>query len=235
MQIDDATTPQEQPSPLDPPAGVEEPGLAAFVVTPDGSRAFGYDVLRDLARGYSFAELVLLSLTGALPDEDAGATFEAALFALAAPTIAEASVHAARLAQMTGATTSGIQAVAGVAGPERARDLVARHVPLLEWLNAGAHGDPPEASRAQDDASARALGELLPDPALTARVQGLALHAAALCALHHVGLVDASLLERAVHFAALPLTLAEATAAPARDLSGYPLNLPEYRYVIDEI
>jgi hypothetical protein len=227
--------PSERPSPLDPKEGAEEPGLAAHVVTPDGARAFGFDVLGDLARSYSFAELVLLSLTGALPDDDAGATFEAALFALATPTIAEASVHATRLARMTGATTSGLQAVAGVAGPERARDLVARHADLLAWLDAGAPGDPPEHARsgAGGARAARDLAALLPDPDLAARVASLTLHAGALTALHAVGLTTPDLLERAVHFAALPLTLAEAAAAPPRRLDDYPLNLPEFRYVVD--
>ena len=228
------TPPSEQPSPLDPAPGVEEPGLAAHVVPPDGARAFGYDVLGDLARSYSFAELILLSLTGALPDEDAGATFTAALFALATPTIAEASVHATRLAQMTGATTSGLQAVAGVAGPERARDLVARHADLLSWLDAGAPGDPPEPTRAApEDARPRALAALLPDPDLAARVASLDLHAGALTALHAVGLTSPDLLERAVHLASLPLTIAEAVAARPRRFEGYPLNLPEFEYVVD--
>lgn len=229
MQVNDAA-PHERDSPLDPIGDGDEPGLAAFVVTPDGTRAFGYDVMGDLARSYSFAELILLSLTGALPDEGAGATFEAALFALSTPTIAEASVHATRLAQMTGATTSGIQAVAGVGGPERARDLVARHAPLLEWLDGGAEGAAPAAFLGE----ACALATLVPDAALARRISELTLHAGALCALHHVGLTAAGLLERAVHLAALPLTISEATAAPARDLSGYPLNLPEYRYVVEE-
>src|SRR3569623_3505209 len=70
--------------------------LIARVVAPgdDDGRVNGYAALGDLARHYSFADLLYLGLVGELPSPGASRQFHVALMAAAPVSVREASVHA---------------------------------------------------------------------------------------------------------------------------------------------
>src|SRR5258708_5243088 len=97
MAEDDTRAPPRRAGPID--VGLWPSQLTARVV--DGGfrpRILGYDVQTDLARHYSFAEVVLLCLCGEVPTREVGRAFEIALSFLAPVSAAEAPAHAAGLA-----------------------------------------------------------------------------------------------------------------------------------------
>jgi len=223
----------ERTGPLD--LGPWPDKLTARVVTPGPRPAIhGYDVEGDLARHYSFAETVLLSLTGELPTPGQGRAFEIVLqFAAPAP-INEAPTHAAALARICSGTTSAIQGTAAVALAEQARCLVADHAAWLEALGAGVVRVAPEYRAASDEERASvgrlraALEGFLDVPELAHDVSRAA---ALLATFWACGLKRARHIECALVFAKLPVALAEALATPARSFRAYPLLLPGIEYV----
>jgi len=223
-------------SPLDDAPWPEK--LTARVVTPGVRPAIhGYDVEADLARHYSFAETVLLALTGDLPRPEQGRAFEVALqFASPAP-INEAPTHAAAIARMCSGTTSSILGTAAVALAEQARVLLAEHGAWIEALSGVIAGVPAE-HRATSDAERASVARLR--SALEGKVEVPALAhdvsrpAALLAALHACGLRTAKQIECALVVAKLPVAVAEALATPARSFRKYPTLLPPVAYVDDE-
>jgi hypothetical protein len=198
-------------------------------------RIHGYDVQADLARHYSFAELMLLSLTGEPPSPGAGRAFEIALAFLSPVSVAEAPVHAAGLARLIGADGTGVLASAAIGLAERARYLVAEHAVLLEWLDAP-EGEHPALLDAGSDEDREAVARLRAALAETnlessASTRRPTLTAALLSVLHAVGLKTAAQLEAAITFAALPAAVAEALSVKPFAFFSYPMNLPAFRYV----
>jgi hypothetical protein len=210
--------------------------LAARVVEAGPApRIHGYDVEGDLARHYSFAEITLTALTGAVPERGHGRAFEIALAFLAPVPVSEAPGHAAGLARLIGADASGVISGAAMGLAERARSLVSAHTELVAWLDAGGGSVPPSTqSDDPNDASAVArLRDALAEtgasfPLLNTRPTLLA---ALIAVLHGVGLTDMPRIEAALAFAGLPATLAEAFAVKPFAFFSYPMDLPAFRYV----
>ena len=210
--------------------------LEAQVVEPgDSPRIHGYEVEADLARNYSFAEVALLALTGAIPGRAAGQAFEKSLVFLAPASVAEAPVHTAVLSHLCGAPTSGALSAGTIALTEQAHHVVGAAAPLLEWLDTPGAAFPTAfvAQSAADRESVFRLREALRPTGLA--VRGLDLDpsrlAALLCVFHACGLRTAAQIEATWTLARLPVLAAEALAADPKRLREYPLNLPPFEYV----
>jgi hypothetical protein len=224
--------PPPAPGPLD-----EAPApstLRAHVVTPGAApRVHGYDVEGDLARHYGAAETTLLALTGELPAPEVARAFEVATAFLAPVSVAEAPAHAAVLARLCRARTSGILGIAAIALAEQARTVVADHADLVAWLDRPS-GDAPARGAATDD-DARSVARLRAALAPTGLRVGLldrdpTRTAALVAVLHACGLVRPEQIETAIVIARLPCVMAEASAVRPGRFRRYPTNLPPFRY-----
>ena len=213
---------------------VDETGVDA-----DGKRGapriHGYDVHDDLARHFSFAEVVLTSLTGIAPTKDVGRAFEIALTFLSPASIAHAPAHAASLAQMCGSRPAGVLGVACLGLTEEGRWLLDTHAELLVWL-ADAHDSkraPPASACATNDDDRAAVSRLralvapLVVPGLDA---DLALDAALLAVLFACGLRSRESIEPALLIARVACATAEAFAVKPAAFREYPMNNPPFRY-----
>jgi hypothetical protein len=209
--------------------------LTARVITPaDEPRVHGYDVERDLARYYGFTEQILLYLTGELPSEQAARAFDVALMFLAPVSVAHASTHAAVLARLCGATTSGMIGVAAIGLAEQASFLLTAHEELLQWMQSGETGIPERyraESAAEHAATDRLIAALEPTglsvPALS---HGPTRSAALLMILTACGLRRREQIEAVIVLARLTSSLSEAFAERATNFRGYPVNLPLFVY-----
>lgn len=224
-------------SPLD---GFEWPAkLTARVVSP-GPRPLlhGYDVEDDLARNYSFAEVVLLALTGNPPSSETGRAFAAALvFASPAP-VGEAPTHAAVVARACAASPSQLLGVTSIALAEQTRALVELHRGWIEALSGTLPAEVPPHCRAPNDEERASVARLRQALQGTIDIPALALDvsraAALLAALHACGLQTTERIECALTWARLPMALSEALAcAPGSHLK-YPLQLPAIVYTEGE-
>ncbi|MET0594231.1 MAG: hypothetical protein ABW133_16130 [Polyangiaceae bacterium] len=224
-----------------PPGPIEDhefpDAIEARVMTPGAEpRLHGFNVEGDLAIHYRISELVQVALTGAAPDEARGRAFDIALQFLAPLAISEAPTHAAVLARLCGARTSSILAVTCIALAERARQLVADHRELFEWL-ARAEGDLPPRFRAtcsDDLASVQRLEKALAAAGII--VPGLT-HAsrqsALFMTLHFAGLTRDQHFETVLVLASVAPTLAEAEAHRPGAFEQYPMRLPDFLYEED--
>lgn len=209
--------------------------LEAHVVeSSESMRIFGYDVVSDLVCHYSFAEMILLLLTGELPDRSKGQAFETTLGFLSPVSIAEAPAHAAVLARIAGANSAGLVGVASVALAEQARDWLSRYEPFLRWLE-NTDGEPPAVSIEVDDDKRRLMVEMKKLLALSGVSHGgldydLNKDALILTALYECGLTTPHQIEVAVVMARLPCLIAEAHAYVPGKLDAYPINLPPFKY-----
>lgn len=209
--------------------------LSARVITPGPRpRVHGYDVEGEVAPHYRFGESILLALTGEPPDEATGLCFERALTFLSPLAVTEAPTHAAVVARTCAGSAAAVTGTAAVALAEQARWLLARHAPLLVWLDDGCRGEPPALSRAQHDEDRQsvvrlrqALGGLA---ASRLPAQDLGRDAALLSVLHACGLRRAEQLEVALVVARLATCAAEALAAKRGALRDYPMDLPPFVY-----
>lgn len=215
--------------------------LEARVVTPgDAPRLHGYDVEADLSAHYSFAETVLLSLTGELPDAQQAAAFEVALHFLAPLSVAHAPTHAAVLARICGARFGSLAAITVVTLAERAHTIVEDHSAFLVWLERW-QADPVERPapewRAASDADRASVTRFW--RALDARGVVLGARAsydelgrmpALLAALHFAGLTAPEQLETAFVLASFAPSVAEARAWNFGEFRNYSMNLPRFVY-----
>jgi hypothetical protein len=209
--------------------------LAARVVAPGPRPAIhGYDVEEDLARHYSFAEMMLLALTAQIPSAEQGKAFEVALQFVCPCTVNEAPTHAAILARVCAGTTSSIQGTAAIALAEQARVRIAEHRSWIEALSgpiAGvddAHRPSNDDERASVDRLRRAIRGTFAVPALSHDVGRFA---AILAVFYECGLRQAEQMECALVLARLPVAVAEALATPAAGYRDYPVHLPPIEYV----
>ncbi len=201
--------------------------LTGHVVS--GARIHGIDARRDLARHYSFAELVLLTLTGEPPTREHGRAFELALTWLAPTGVAEAPAHAAVLARLCSASSTGVLGSGAIVLIEQARGFVDQHAALLAWLEAPS-GEPPCAPHAEDDDGALLRDQLrsvAPGMSIAAE---LPVDAALVAVLHACGVRSPERLMSAVVVARFACVVAEGLAAAPRDFSSYPMNVPAYAY-----
>jgi hypothetical protein len=209
--------------------------LRAHVVTPGSEpRVHGYDVERDLARHYRFADVMLLALVGRLPSDEQFEAFDTAMSFLAPVPITEAPTHAAVLARICGAQSSGVIGTAAVALAERARSIVSNSAGLLEWLREPSGPIPPRflATTAQDcDAVDRLRTALTARKVHVPQLQHPFTRESALVAtLWFAGLTQPGQLEAAIVVASLPTAVAEAHMHEAASFREYPMQLPPFEY-----
>jgi hypothetical protein len=208
--------------------------LSARVVTPGAEpRVHGYDVESDLARHYGPAELVLLTLTGELPEPSVRHAFEVAWLFLAPTSVAEAPSHAAVLSRLCGAPPSSSIAVAAIGLAEQARALVEEHAELLRSLRARAAL--PARYQSQEALHAAAVERLRSalEPSgliVPTLAQAPTRDAALLSVLFACGLKRPEQLQAAVVLSRLPCCVAEGFAERATNFGNYPINLPAFAY-----
>ncbi len=197
-------------------------------------RIHGYAVDDDLAVHYSFAEVVLLSLTGEAPDEATGRAFEVALTFMTPVSIAEAPANAARVARIIGANEAGVVGVAAAMLSEQARWMLDEHAAVLAWLDGQQQAFPTEARARGDDERDRVdrlratLDESFAQRAVFA--QDPALWPALLGVLHACGLTEREHIAAAMVQARMATAVAEAVAVERGAVTHYPINLPPFRY-----
>jgi Citrate synthase, C-terminal domain len=233
MTADDAG-PAHRGGPLDDAPWPDK--LMARVVTPGPRPAIhGYDVEADLAAHYSFAETVLLALTGELPSPERARAFEIALQFLAPSPVNEAPTHAAVVARMCNVMTSAVVGTAAIALAEQARAAVDAHASWIGRLDSSEPGalDAWAPSDDEERRSVRRLRQALDASGATVpRLEcDIGRLAALIATLHFAGLKRADQLQAAFVLARLPSTLAEALATPAHSFRDYPVDLPPVRYV----
>ncbi len=209
--------------------------LKARVVLP-GPRPtiHGYDVETDLARHYSFAETMLLALTGELPAPERARAFEVALHFLSPSSVDHAPVHAAVLARICDVTTSAIVGTAALGLAEQARAVVHGHAAWLRLLEARGPraGDEWAPNDDEERASVQRLREALGSAArsIAVLVEDIGRMPALIATLHFAGLTRADQIESALVMARLPTALAEALATPSHSYRDYPVDLPAVVY-----
>ncbi len=220
-------------SPLDARTGPSQ--LTAYVFAPGSpKRILGYDVETDLAAHYSFAEVILLMLTGRIPTSEEGRAFETTLTRLTPVSTAEAPTHGAALTRLIGANITGVSGVAAVVLAEQCRARLSDLAPFLDWL-AAPHESPPEISLTKDADELRALDSLRAllqgdGISISALDHPLRRDAALIAVLYHLGLRTTEQIEAATVIAGLPGALAEALSVTPGKLGDYPVNLPEFEY-----
>lgn len=223
----------DQDSPLDR-IGAKERLEAKVVDTRTEPRIHGYSVHDDLARHYSFGEVILLTITGEPPTEAVGRAFEVVLTYMTPISIAEAPAHAARLGQAVNSSVSGIVSLAATALSEQARWLLDEHAGVLSWL-ADRSEDFPQQARADGPDQRRqvaalhaAVSDELGDLAIFSNDP--ALWPALLGVLYACGLREPGHILLAIVQARLSTAVAEATAVVPGQLKDYPINIPPIRY-----
>lgn len=207
--------------------------LSARVVEPGESpRILGYAAFDDLAPNYSFAEIVLLSLGGTLPEPHVGRAFEIALAFAAPVSAAEAPANAAGLARLCGAPPKNVVAVGAVVLAEHAGQRIDALRDLLRWLEDQTTAFPATAS-APHAPSIEMLRRALPPPfsALAVFQHSPSLDAALVAVLFACGLRRPDRLVAALTLAGLGCTWAEAFAVKALNLRGYPMDVPPFEYM----
>ena len=149
--------PPDTPGPLDSFANREL--LDARVVRSLDGRVelHGLDVVSDLSHHYSFAEVILTSLTGEPPTEHVGELFETCCHFAAPVSVAEAPAHVSRLCETIGTDPAGQVATVACALSEQVSHQMSRLEGFLQWLREP-DGDPPEVAF-DDDGSPAPLAE----------------------------------------------------------------------------
>lgn len=209
--------------------------LTARVVTP-GYRPLlhGYDVESDLALGYGPTELMVLALTGELPDATHVAALNVLLVFLAPLSVAHAPTHAAVLARLSGADPSATLSVASIALAEQAKRIVEEHRALLQWLKQPSDELPAEfrTEESEERAAVERLRVALQQTTLNHPIldQRPTLMAALLAALFACGMSERHHLEALLVWSRLPSVVSEAFAEIATNFKQYPINLPRFRY-----
>ncbi|MBL9037835.1 MAG: hypothetical protein JNG84_04900 [Archangium sp.] len=198
------------------------------------SRLHGYDVEADLARHYSFAETIVLALTGVAPSAEQGRAAEAAFVFWLPSFVGEAPTHVAVLANVCSTPTSGTVAASAVTLSEQSRWVVSQHHDLLTWLERPST-EYPVAHQSTDEVDREAVLRLQAAVGAFAGEVVALRHrptrtAAVLATLWAVGLNSAQHLEVALTIARLPGTLAEGLAGTRGKLKEYPMNVPRFAY-----
>lgn len=203
----------------------------AFAIDPAGRRVHGYDVESDLARHYRFSDVVLLALTGELPDDAKSRAFEIALCFLLPISIARAPAHATVLAGHCSGPPSGVLATAGATLADDVMDLAALDAatfegssePLPESLTASSPEEIASVDRLRE-----LLGDMLPVPLLARRPRR---ELALIAVLRACGLGTPLLLSSIVTMARIPSVIAEAAPRGLSEfIQKYPLTIPTFAY-----
>lgn len=225
-EVDDASGPVERI------AAPEK--LAARIVEPgEARRILGYAIDDDLAPNYSFAEILLLSLSGTLPDEPTGRAFEVALTFAAPVSAGEAPANAAGLARLCAASPKNVVAVGAVVLAEQSASRVEAVRDVFEWLEDETRPFPIAAAGLPRSGAVEALRSALPPPfsSLSIFSRAPSLDAALVAVFFACGLRRADRVIAALTIAGLGCTCAEAFAVKALNLRGYPMDVPPFEYV----
>lgn len=208
------------------PAHVVEPGP-----TP---RLHGYGLHDDLARHYTFAESILLALTGELPERNAGRAFSVAMTFLMDTPITEAATHAARVCVVGKGgigSVASVGALGVVAQCQRdAQDFDA----VLAAIEVGRVPRELAAHSYRERLAVARLRTALPWPELGLLASDIALLPAILATLIRCGIRSEELATVALIHGRLVSTLAEGFGSGDRSFSGLPAKLPEFFYVSEE-
>jgi hypothetical protein len=185
----------------------------------------------DLSRHYAPHEVLLLGLTGEEISVTEGRAFAVAMTWISAAGVGTGPTHAAVLARVSGAPTSGLVGTAALVAAREAGHELEVHAGLLAWLN-GARREPFAGWHTRDrhwrQRLAHACEVDLPDLEL-ARDLG----SAALIVFHHVGLRQPAQLIAAWAWARMIGSLSEGLAESGLDIHTYPLRLPHFDYEED--
>lgn len=207
------------------------PVLEAFAIDPGGTRVHGYDVETDLARHYRFTDVMLLALSGELPDDARSRAFEIALSFLLPMSIARAPAHATVLAGHCSGPPAVILATAAATLADDIADLITVDIGALEAsdepLNERLRACSPE-----EHASVDRLRELL-DGVLSVPLlaRGPKKELALLAVLRACGLDTPLRLSTAVTMARMPSLIAEASRRGlAEFIEKYPMDIPTVVY-----
>lgn len=199
-------------------------------------RIHGFSIHDDLAAHYGLADVLFLTLTGELPSNDSvRQAFELTLIFASTVDIADASVHAARLARhvMSGKENPAASAaVGGIGAAEQIQSLLSGAAPAIDWLQEG--GSFPSTMRAQCDeerSQVRSFSELL-SPQFRHPIfdEDPALGAVLVTTLHRCGLERIEQQMGALLAVRMPVVMAEAYAVTDSRIWNYPLNLPHWVY-----
>jgi hypothetical protein len=200
----------------------------------DDDRVNGYGVLADVARNYSFTDLVYLGLVGELPTPVAARQFQIVMAAAAPVSVAEASVHAGVLARLSGAPIASALGTGLVIAADHARQVVENHAALLAWLDRPEHPAPESFRHGTDRAWVANLAAALREDRPKTLDDDFTRDAARLTVFHAAGLTTPDRIQAALVLAATVGVAAEALATGPEHLALYPVKLPPYRYVDDE-
>lgn len=212
--------------------------LRARVVTPGPRpRVRGYDVEGDLARNYSFAEGVLIALTGEPPSAEQGRAFDVAMQFVSPAPVNEAPVHAAALARLCAGSSAAVAGTAAVGLAEQARWTVAENEALLAWLDEG-RGPPPASSLARGDEERQSVERLREALRPAGLVVGALEHdlgriPALFAVFYACGVRRPHAIEAVWVVARLATAVAEAMSNKQRAFHLYPTLLPPFRYEED--
>jgi len=207
--------------------------LTARVVDAKEGRIHGYAIADDLAVNYSFAEQILLSLTGEAPPESVGRAFECALSFSSLVSAGDAQTHAATVAQLCATEPKNVVAIAAVLGAERVANVLRGHEAFLIWLDNPA-GSPPAVALGTESAALALMGRLPDEFRNSAPFDAaLTLTATVIATLHRCGLTTRERMTAALTVASLAVSAAEALATPALGFRDYPMTLPPFAYEED--
>lgn len=214
--------------------------LQAHVVTPGSRpRIHGYDVRGDLLENISLPGLILLTLTGELPESDILLAFEKVMIFLAPVSVAEAPVHASVLAGLCGSDTGGMTGVAAITLARQAGWIVAEHTELFKCLASGSN--PPaelfQPRNIEEQEETKLLIEALENAGLRAPAawRELSPVAAALTVLHELcHITDPGLLEVLLVLSRIPCSLAEGRSVKPGGFRNYPITVPQFIYRDEE-
>lgn len=211
--------------------------LTARLTTPDESAVAGYHVASDLARHWSFSDMLYLSVRGQLPSDRESRVLSYVLMNLAPISIAKAPAHAASLVRLCEGSYAATTGAAYLTAAEEGRFVIAAHAGFFEWLTTQGQGapesSPPHVETPSNSSEATpailvslaALDLPLTLPATLPRESVL------LAALHRIGIQDAMSLEFFWSAARGALALAEALRVSPRAFKSYPLALPRFDYI----
>ncbi len=221
------------PSPFD---RFDSEGIVAGVA--DGERLFGYSIAEDLARSYQFGETMFLLAAGRLPTDQEAQWFNTALHMAMYVTIADASVHAARVARHVHSRgePATVASTAALAVAQQSRWVVEQHAAWLQWLATDRSSEPPDAAIDTDASElVQSFARLLPSSCLPNLLPYRpSVTAAAIALLAECGLTRPEQLATVLTSARFPIAMAEAFAVEDGGLWDYPLNLPYWVYGEEE-
>jgi hypothetical protein len=195
-------------------------------------RIHGYGVLSDLARHYSFSDVLFSGLTGELPDRANSQRFALALLASAATSVAEAPTHVALLGRIAGGAFSAALGAGLLALADQARSRTEGHAALIAWFE-DPTGELPVAARDSTGSDREWIASLLTTlGGATSLVRiGMTRDAAKLALFADAGIREPERVQAALTVAGSLGVIAEALLAGPADLGSYPVKLPPFHYV----